>query len=268
MKQEHTVVIKTVQCDSRSFFLLMMPDAERSEYPDGFSNATLSGESSVWSPLLLFCRWTRRALGGSGDSPTQQTADSRHRSLLLGCYHGNPRRKLVVGLLVLLSSSYISPDLHSHSRHSLISLLSLHVEQVALPRISHLKAHYIQSACFYPFLCAQGRLSVARHLAWWEQRDGQRADRGGGEVCFNQLQSQSRFFMVNLRVLYVQRKPGGLWIIWKSSVDTEARLINLVLLKLPVCVEYKVTPACSSQRQSSFLMFDLIMRLILDVTAD
>lgn len=119
-----------------------------------------------------------------------------------------------------------------------------------------------------PFLCAQGRLSAARHQPWWEQRDGQRADRGGGEVRFNQLQSQSRFFMANLRVLHVQRKPDGLRIIWKRPIDTEARLINLALLKLPVCVEYRITRVCSSRRQSSFLTFDLIMRLILDVTAD
>lgn len=86
--------------------------------------------------------------GPQGPGGLSQAADSRHRHCLLGCYHGNPRRKLVVGLLVLLSSSYISPDLHSHSWHSLISRLSLHVKYVALPRISHLKAHYVQSVCF------------------------------------------------------------------------------------------------------------------------
>ena len=137
---------------------------------------------------------------------------------------------------------------------------------MALLRIAHLKAYYVQSVCFYSLFCAQGRLSAACHLPWLEQRDGQRADQGGEEVGFNQLpaRSQSRFFMVNLRVLYVQRKPAGPWI--RRPIDTEGRLINPVLLKLPVCVEYEMTRVCSSQHRSLFLMFDRIMSFSLDVT--
>lgn len=69
-------------------------------------------------------------------------------------------------------------------------------------------------------------------------------------------------------VQYVQRKSDGLWIIWQRPTDTEGKLINLELLKLLACAEYKMTPKCGSQHRSSFLMFDPIMSVIPDVTVD
>lgn len=47
--------------------------------------------------------------------------------------------------------------------------------------------------------------------------------------------------MANLQILYVQKKAAEPWIIWKRPIDTDGELINLVLLKFPMCVEYKIT---------------------------
>lgn len=53
-----------------------------------------------------------------------------------------------------------------------------------------------------------------------------------------------------------------------NNLKEARKLINRVLLKLPVYAEYQMTQECSSEHQSRFLMFDLIMRLVLDVTVD
>lgn len=147
----------------------MMPDIERSEYPDGFFECNALRGILSWIPSapLLRVDWP----GPGGLRGLSHAVDSRHRSLFLDCYHRNPWLLLVGAVILILHFAW--PPLPQ--QRSFISLFSSHVELIALLRNTHLKGHHVPHVCFYPFLCAQGRLSAACHLPWWEQRDGQRA---------------------------------------------------------------------------------------------
>lgn len=115
----------------------------------GFSNATLSGESSVWSPLLLSCRWTRWTWGTLLRSRWQTPV-----CLFSGCCHGNPRRKLVVAAVILI--------LH-FSWPLLPQLTFIHCLYLVLLvwwEIAHLKAYYFQSVCILSaFICIRSPFS-------------------------------------------------------------------------------------------------------------
>lgn len=108
-----------------SLYLLLMPDVESSEFPNGFFECCV-----LWGILILVPSTPLLQVDSQGPGGLRglsHAVDTRHQSLFLGCYHGNPRRKC--RLWTILSYIYL------HCWHLFISLCRLLIEKVTPLRI-------------------------------------------------------------------------------------------------------------------------------------
>ena len=152
----------------------------------------------TWNVHIIPCVMGFEMLHSLGECRwTQGTLPHKRVLFFLGCYHGNPSRKLVVGRG--LSLSYISPfDLHSHSWHSFIKA----AENTAITSAGSLWSCFHFACTRSPLVCQL--LVVVSDESRETAKEQIRQEEKSASISF----SQTAFFMLNL---YVQkgRQPAS-----------------------------------------------------------